>query len=98
MYMFSCKTKRWKLDSKANRCVMLGYGAQQKGYCLFDLDHRKVIHSRDVVFDETTMPGLQKETTDKYVELKLEEEPTAEVVRLQLQKSVCMKKLHSMSC
>ena len=39
---------------------------------------RKVVHSRDIVFDETTMPGLQNETTDKYMELKLEEEPITE--------------------
>ena len=77
VYAHVAKTERRKLDFKANKCVMLGYGTQQKGYCLFDLEHRKVIHSRDVVFDET-MPGLQKETTDKYVELKLEEEPIAE--------------------
>ena len=45
---------------------------------MFDLEHRNVIHSRDVVFHKITMPGLEKETTDKYVELKLEEEPIAE--------------------
>ena len=78
VYAHVVKTERCKLDSKANKCVMLGYGTQQKGYCLFDLEHRRVIHSRDVVFYETKMPGLQKETTDKYVELKLEEEPIAE--------------------
>ena len=78
VYAHVVKTERCKLDSKANNCVMLGYGTQQKGYRLFDLEHRKVIHSKDVVFDETKIPGLQKETTDKYVELKLEEEPIAE--------------------
>ena len=35
----------------------------------------KVIHSRDVVFDEASMPGMEKETTPRYVELKIEEEP-----------------------
>ena len=59
-------------------CDVGVYGTQQKGYCLFDIEHRKVIQSRDVVFDETTKLRLQKETTDKYVELKLEEEPIAE--------------------
>ena len=36
----------------------------------------KVVHSRDVVFDETSTPGIQKEkdTTVKYVELEVEED------------------------
>ena len=34
----------------------------------------KVIHSRDVVFDETSMPGIQKESVVKYVELEINEE------------------------
>ena len=36
----------------------------------------KVIHSRDAVFDEASMPGVEgKETTTRYVELQIEEEP-----------------------
>ena len=39
----------------------------------------KVIHSRDVIFDETSMPGIQKEeTTVKYVELEIDEGPGIE--------------------
>ena len=40
----------------------------------------KVIRSRDVVFDEASTPGIQKEkeTTVKYVELEIEEEPIKE--------------------
>ena len=78
VYAHVAKTKRHKLNSKANKCVMLGFSTQQKGYRLFDLEHRNVIHSRDVIFYKTTMPELEKETIDKYVELKLEEEPIAE--------------------
>ena len=33
----------------------------------------KVIHSRDVVFDEDSMPGIQKESPSKCVELKVDE-------------------------
>ena len=57
--------------------VLIGYGTSQKGYRLYDLERMKVIHSREVVFDETSMPGIQKEeeTTVKYVELEIEEEP-----------------------
>ena len=54
--------------------MLLGYGTN---YRLYDLGRMKVIHSRDVVFDETSLPGFQKEeeTTVKYVELEIEEEP-----------------------
>ena len=43
-----------------------------------DLGHMKVIHSRDVVFDEASMPGMEKEkeTTTRYVELEIEGEET----------------------
>ena len=70
------KAERRKLDSKTRKCVLLGYGTNQKGYRLYDLGHMKVIHSRDVVFDEASMPGMEKEeTTTRYVELEIEEEP-----------------------
>ena len=72
------KAERRKLDSKARKCVMLGYGTSQKGYRLYDIEQMKVMHSRDVVLDETFMPGIQKEgTTVKYVELEIEEESDA---------------------
>ena len=52
----------------------------QKGYCLYDLRRMKVIHSRDVFFNETSMPGVQKEKElpPKYVELEVEEKPVTE--------------------
>ena len=74
------KVERRKLDAKIRKCVLLGYGIEQKGYRLYDLGRMKVIHSRDVVFDETSMPGIQKENepTTKYVELEIEEEPSVQ--------------------
>lgn len=73
------KAERHKLDSKTRKCVMLGYGTDRKGYRLYDLGRMKVIHSRDVVFDETSMPGIQKEkeSSHKYVKLEIEDEPVA---------------------
>ena len=37
----------------------------------------EVVHSREVIFDETTMPGIQKEveSVTKYVEFEVEGEP-----------------------
>ena len=79
-YVHVSKAKRHKLDSKTRKCVLLGYGTNQKGYCLYDLECMKVIHNRDVVFDETSMPGIQKEATVKYVEFEIDEESNVEHV------------------
>lgn len=38
----------------------------------------KVIHSRDVVFNEDSTPGIEKESPCKYVELKVDDETTTE--------------------
>ena len=75
-----CPKLRHKLDCKTRKCVLLGSGTDQKGYRLYGLGQMKVIHSRDVVSDETSMPGDQKEEESfpKYVELEIEEEPVVE--------------------
>lgn len=49
-YVHIPKEKRSKLDSKSNKCVMVGYATN--GYRLYDPEKRKIIVSRDVVFDE----------------------------------------------
>ena len=69
-YIHVPKVERHKLDSKVRKCVILGYGANQKGYRLYDIEHMKVIHSKDVVFNEASVPGNQV----KYVELEINEE------------------------
>ena len=48
------KDERKKLDSKTRKCVFVGYGADVKGYRLFDTTKSKIFHSRDVTFNETT--------------------------------------------
>ena len=64
VYAHVPKAERHKLDVKF---LMLGYGSTQKGYHLYDVERMKVVHSRDVVFDEICTLGLQKKTTVKYV-------------------------------
>ena len=56
--------------------ILLGYGTEQKGYRLFDPQRSKVIHSRDVVFDENSMAGdqLQVQPSSEYVNLEVESE------------------------
>lgn len=58
------KDERRKFDPKARKCVLLGYGIQTKGYRLYDLTRRRVLHSRDVIFNELEV-GAQKENSNQ---------------------------------
>jgi len=44
--------KRSKIDPKAEKCILIGYSLEQKGYKCFNASTRKLQVSRDVVFDE----------------------------------------------
>ena len=46
---------RNKLDAKSVKCTLLGYGEDEFGYKLWDDQNRKMIRSRDVVFNEKVM-------------------------------------------
>jgi hypothetical protein len=43
---------RSKLDSKAEKCIFIGYALEQKGYRCYNPSIRKLQVNRDVVFDE----------------------------------------------
>lgn len=47
-----------KFDEKGVMCILVGYATEHKGYILFDLDKRKVIISRDVIFQDDIIPFL----------------------------------------
>ena len=51
-YVHVPKDERKKLDPKAKKCTLLGYGTSRKGYRLYDWKTLSIIHSRDVVFNE----------------------------------------------
>ena len=51
-YTHIAKDERHKLDSKARKCILLGSGDSTKGYRLYDFSRKRVIHSRDVIFNE----------------------------------------------
>lgn len=72
-YAMCIKLRDANLDPNTRKCVLLDYGTNQKGYCLYNLGWMKVIHSRGLIFNETSMPGIQKEEKPT-VELWFEEE------------------------
>jgi hypothetical protein len=43
---------RKKLDAKSKKRIFLRYSEESKAYRLYDLEARKILTSRDVVFDE----------------------------------------------
>ena len=57
--MFGCvghvhipDVKRTKLEDKSMNCILLGVSDESKGYRLYDPVAKKIIVSRDVVFDK----------------------------------------------
>ena len=71
-------------DPKARKCVLLGYSTAQNGYRLYDLTCMKVIHSRDVAFDEESMLGIQKESPSNCAEFNVSDEIEVEQAEEQL--------------
>ncbi|KAG8503607.1 hypothetical protein CXB51_001802 [Gossypium anomalum] len=69
--IFGCPTYahvgNGKLEPRSIKCVFLGYKAGVKGYKLWCPENRKVVISRDVVFDEIAMlPNLSlKDSSNK---------------------------------
>ena len=47
------KDKRRKLDAKAEKCILVGYSNEQKGYKCYNPCTKQARVIRDVVFDES---------------------------------------------
>ncbi|KAL0423499.1 UNVERIFIED_CONTAM: hypothetical protein Sradi_0884700 [Sesamum radiatum] len=54
-YMHVPSDERSKLDPKSKQCIFLGYKKGVKGYKFWDPVPRKMVISRDAVFDEQSM-------------------------------------------
>jgi hypothetical protein len=51
-YVHVPKANMIKLDKNVEKCIFIGYKYCLKGYKLWNLETRKVVYSRDVVFRE----------------------------------------------
>ncbi|KAE8693764.1 putative galacturonosyltransferase-like 4 [Hibiscus syriacus] len=54
-YVHIDSAERSKLDAKSNKCSFVGYGGDEFGYRFWDYENRKIIRSRDVIFNENVM-------------------------------------------
>ena len=52
-YVHVPKEKRRKLDAKAEKCILVSYSNEQKGYKCYNPRTKQSHVSRDVVFDES---------------------------------------------
>ncbi|KAE8711123.1 hypothetical protein F3Y22_tig00110303pilonHSYRG00264 [Hibiscus syriacus] len=54
-YVHINSVERSKLDAKSKKCVFVGYGGDEFGYRFWDYENRKIIRSRDVIFNENVI-------------------------------------------
>ena len=59
------KEKRSKLDPKFEPRIFIGYGEDQFGFRLWSLTDKKIIRSRDVIFNEKVFPHSKDETPNR---------------------------------
>ncbi|KAE8684638.1 Chitin elicitor receptor kinase 1 [Hibiscus syriacus] len=60
-YVHIDSAERSKIDAKSNKCAFVGYGGDEFGYRFWDYENRKIIRSRDVIFNENINPEAVQE-------------------------------------
>ncbi|GKC58161.1 putative RNA-directed DNA polymerase [Tanacetum coccineum] len=79
-------SERDKLEAKARKCTFIGYGLDDMGYRFWDNKNKKVIRSRDVVFNENALykdefsSGTDKQSKQKD-QVELEEISDDDIVK-----------------
>jgi hypothetical protein len=64
-YVHVPKEKRSKLDNGANKCIYIGYKDSVKGYKPWNLETRKIVYSRDIIFKEIKGAPKQEEPREE---------------------------------
>ncbi|KAE8676976.1 Vesicle-associated protein 4-1 [Hibiscus syriacus] len=72
-YVHINSAERSKLDAKSNKCVFVGYGGDEFGYRFWDYENRKIIRSRDVIFNENVMYKDRSTTKSSNTEAETKE-------------------------
>jgi transposase InsO family protein len=65
------KEKRRKLDEASEKCIFIGYSSQSKGYKVYNLKSKKVVVSRDVLFDENATWNWEKEEVERSIPVSI---------------------------
>src|SRR5260221_11111320 len=58
------KQKHISFEPKSRQCIFIGYPPDYKGWKVYDPLTRKITISRDIIFDEQTMPGTKTNPSD----------------------------------
>ena len=70
--------KRHKLDPKATTCIFLGYASHQKGFVLQEESTQKIFTSRDVSFDEHSLPR-KSSAANEFIDVQGEDAPISDI-------------------
>ena len=55
MFVHINKDDRTKLEAKSEKCTFIGYGGDEFGFKCWSIKDKKIIRSRDVIFNEKVM-------------------------------------------
>ena len=71
-YVLTPKEKRLKWNPKSKTGVFVGYEEVSKAYRVYDIDAQRVVISRDVTFDESSLGDLSANIFDDLEEANLD--------------------------
>ena len=66
VYVHVSKEKRWKLDAKVEKCILIGYSDEKMRYKCYNPQTKQARISHDVILDESVswyVPWLQPDNS-----------------------------------